>query len=126
MRISDWSSDVCSSDLATLFLLNQKLAARRVLELLAAERRRRHKSRAYQLLSRLFGRHRGIVGALGELDPATLAPLILEAYRERARVVPSDPNDEDEDGGVSDRFDEAGGLALNALDRKSTRLNSSH
>src|SRR3546814_18449364 len=115
MRISDWSSDVCSSDLATLFLLNQKLAARRVLELLAAERRRRHKSRAYQLLSRLFGRHRGIVGALGELDPATLAPLILEASRERARVVPSDPNDEDEDGAVSDRFDEAGGRAWHAL-----------
>lgn len=98
--------------LAILFLLNQALAAERLLDILAIERRRRHKSRAYGLLARLFGRHRGIVGKLNELAPATLAQIILEAYRERDRGLAPQG---DEDDPVRDRFDEAGGSALSAL-----------
>jgi hypothetical protein len=115
-RLSQYRSnghwDALVSCLAILFLLDQVLAAERLLAIVAAERRRRHKSRAYQLLNRLFGRHRGMVGGLNDLAPATLARIILEAYRERARIsLPQD--DEDEPG--RDRFDEAGGAVLSAL-----------
>ncbi|MDR7155812.1 hypothetical protein J2W40_002648 [Sphingobium xenophagum] len=109
-RHDQWEALV--SCLAILFLLDQQLAADRLLDILATERRRRHKSRAYNLLARLFGRHRGIVGKLNELAPATLAQIILEAYRERDRG-PAPQGDTDDS--VRDRFDEAGGSALSAL-----------
>lgn len=109
-RDGQWNASV--NCLAILFLLDQAVAADQLLELLAAERRRRHKSRAYDLLRGLFGWHRGMVGGLNELAPATLAQIILEAYRERDRVAA--PQD-DEDDPVRDRFDEAGGSALSAL-----------
>lgn len=109
-RQDEW--EALAKCLAILFLLDQALAAARLLDILRVERRRRHKSRAYHLLTRLFSRHRGLVGGLNDLSPATLARIILEAYRERGRIgVPS----EDEDEPVRDRFDEAGGSALNAL-----------
>jgi hypothetical protein len=109
-RQDQW--EALANCLAILFLLDQALAATRLLDILTTERRRRHKSRAYNLLTRLFSRHRGLVGGLNDLPPATLARIILEAYREQGRMgIP--PSDEDEP--VRDRFDEAGGSALNAL-----------
>lgn len=98
--------------LAILFLLDQSMAAERLLDILETERRCRHKSRAHDLLARLFGRHRGTVGKLDELSPATLAKIILEAYKERDRRSVSQT---EHDEPVPDRFDEAGGSALSAL-----------
>ena len=115
-RLSDYRRDdrwdASVSCLATLFSLDQTVAAAQLLHILAAERRRRHRSRAEDLLSRLFGRHRGLVGGLYELAPATLAQIVLEAYRERGRGSSSRGDGDYPD---QDRFDDAGGSALSAL-----------
>jgi hypothetical protein len=109
--VDQW--DALVNCLAILFLLNQTVASERLLEIIAVERRRRHKSRAHALLKSLFGRHDGIVGHLNELAPGTLSQIIVEAYRERNRHSPPVIDDDDNDPG--DRFDDAGGSALNVL-----------
>jgi hypothetical protein len=100
---------------AILFLLDQERAAAHLFELIAAERRRRHKSRAYDLMASLFGRHHGSVHSLDGLSSPTLARIIAEAYRLRS-AMPTQGDDIDEDERpMRDLFDEAGGVALTAL-----------
>ena len=112
----DWKGT--QSALATLFTLEPERAVPHLLTLIGKERRRRHKSRAWGLLAKLFGRHRGLVPTFDGLSTEKLRAIVVEAYRERARPphAGDDDDEDDEDAGDHrDRFDEAGGVALTAL-----------
>src|SRR3546814_8935602 len=97
-RISDWSSDVCASDLAF-----QRLA--RSLEPQILLRGRKDDARRglrFDLADLdIFARARPGIGALEAVDADDLQPFVLGVRIDRAR-------------------------RRRALDRKSTRLNSSH
>src|SRR3546814_7786591 len=105
MRISDWSSDVCSSDLAF------------------GEARQYPVLRRFPIVdSRMgIGRGRDLVGDRGLADEVE-APHIGRGLRDRL-VVPREVVDEHRDRGPI-LLDQAAHRL--ALDRKSTRLNSSH
>src|SRR3546814_5124594 len=97
MRISDWSSDVCSSDLLDLFLvvLHQETGG---VEL-------RHHEVAQH--------HGGLVGGWAVAD-------LIGTLHENDRHALGGGT-----GTIHD-FDQANALLSQRLDRKSTRLNSSH
>src|SRR3546814_3432346 len=125
MRISDWSSDVCSSDLADDYLCKpfdlMELAARiRALQ-------RRATGRAEALLT---------VGDL-TLDlarrSATLAGKFISLSRREfavLRLLAEHPGHILSRAQIEDRLygwqEEVGSNAVEVQDRKSTRLNSSH
>src|SRR3546814_5148056 len=98
MRISDWSSDVCSSDLEGRGELDRAFGA-----LLMALR--------LELVAGIFarGRHAGEAG-----EPAGAAEAELDHRLELVDVDPADP------AAIPARLDRR------LEDRKSTRLNSSH
>src|SRR3546814_5560400 len=112
MRISDWSSDVCSSDLCGQRYAAEQLAA-------AGARTRRSGENGAHWLADLersgFLRRQKHPGNHVYLFPLT------KAARIAARAVPSLPYP------VLDRVTSAGDVtALPLLARKRTRLNSSH
>ena len=96
-----------------LFLLDQEQAASHLFSLITAERRRRHKSRAYELMVSLFNPHRGTIPSLDGLSVASLARIVEEAYRERGR--PNRVENDGTDDPVRDYFNNAGGMPLRAL-----------
>src|SRR3546814_5008115 len=105
MRISDWSSDVCSSDLLTYS--------------------------QYLVMLLLWEHEPASVGELGErlhLDTATMTPLLK--HMERAGLVSRTRDPQDERRvliGLTSKGRALREQALDVpLDRKSTRLNSSH
>src|SRR3546814_5293879 len=111
MRISDWSSDVCSSDLS-----EQRLGAG-ILELEAdialAQRRAQHYGKAAELQDAVVGGNEtGPVGA-GERDTAA-RPV---AFRDKAASHAV--------GHASERGEAVAARGVHQ-DRKRTRLNSSH
>ena len=99
--------------MAILFLLDQEQAANHLFSLIAAERRRRHKSRAYELMVSLFNPHRGAIPTLEDLSAASLAHIVANAYRERGR--PNRMENDGTDNPVHDDFNNAGGMPLRAL-----------
>src|SRR3546814_5827637 len=112
MRISDWSSDVCSSDLARIAYARQTAASQRETEALT--------------------RVRFEAGAAAEADVANATgqannteaniPSLEAAYASavhRLGVLTGRPP-----AALKDRL--AAAVAIPAPDRKSTRLNSSH
>src|SRR3546814_1927754 len=102
MRISDWSSDVCSSD-----LLIFAAVARRLPEILIAVR---------DLRERAFVQFDG----LGEVEDDPVAPGFEHRLDDPQHLVASDQC------GRMLRTAQQDPEALRARDRKSTRLNSSH
>src|SRR3546814_3654520 len=109
MRISDWSSDVCSSDLQGGAVHRDRLAARRARGRRAVARRSSAGSLKDMLLA--FGR---------QLLDISLSPALVGVYRIAATEYARFPD-------LVRQFYELGpGLASRTLDRKSTRLNSSH
>src|SRR3546814_8077097 len=96
MRISDWSSDVCSSDLAAL-LLGELVHV----EIPAEQLTHVHRHRAVE-------EYRKVENAPRSLEP-------IEVKEQRLRTV-------DGEGGYDDRA----APRCPPRDRKSTRLNSSH
>src|SRR3546814_10825056 len=105
MRISDWSSDVCSSDLAAKICNNMLLGASMVAT-----------AEAFTLAIKLG------------LDPQTFFDISSKASGQNWSMtrycpvpgpVPAAPSNRDYEGGF------ATALMLKDLDRKSTRLNSS-
>src|SRR3546814_1240736 len=100
MRISDWSSDVCSSDLAV------DLDRIELVEPLALEQRQR----------------RNVVEGIAEIGEQELPPVVLrqrgEAFGEQPVALAIDR------GQVAPRADRI--EPRPHADRKSTRLNSSH
>src|SRR3546814_9221667 len=106
MRISDWSSDVCSSDLEELVRDGDLRGAKRVAQSMAGMAK--SLARDAQLESVLDGRSR---------------ELGLEISRDMARSLSRDlansiPSDQIRDLGRD--------MGIGGEDRKSTRLNSSH
>src|SRR3546814_6562324 len=98
MRISDWSSDVCSSDLLDLIFVkrvDQRDEARRLVAILGSHARDAHQDHAMEM-----ARDREIVGGTARL----------------AAQLP-----ERKDGNALQRL-----WNVQRPDRKSTRLNSSH
>src|SRR3546814_6408159 len=102
MRISDWSSDVCSSDLANAFLGSRMEKLRTDVE--AAERR--------------VEEFRETTSIVSEEDETLLAEQIYSLNRAQidAQLELDTANER------LDRLE----AAMSARDRKSTRLNSSH
>src|SRR3546814_7729786 len=113
MRISDWSSDVCSSDLADGLLLHQRTD--RAVDLLGHLRDGGKAARARDQLE-VGGLQLEVDRAAGEAGLLEAAGHLLaerpELFQQRRR------------GGDVVREGVLGGDALE--DRKSTRLNSSH
>src|SRR3546814_3384423 len=101
MRISDWSSDVCSSDLAALRILRYTSAG---------HQGARHQAAVAERLA-LDVLHRRLAGAM---DRAGLQ----QSLEQRARVLVVNAEHH-----VRHHLVE---LVAGELDRKSTRLNSSH
>src|SRR3546814_9783276 len=101
MRISDWSSDVCSSDLA-----EQRDAGRGLRPLVHADRVTAHDM---PKLVREYALH--LVGAVGRLDQPAVDIDVLAASHEGV------------DAAVAEQMD---AHLPRTQDRKSTRLNSSH
>src|SRR3546814_9683963 len=110
MRISDWSSDVCSSDLA--------IARHHAASLLAIDQRRTPAIARDQLVE--IGAHQGAAAAaLGSNED--LQPLHPADARCPAWPQGNDP------GGVCHARKDSEVLArASSRDRKRTRLNSSH
>src|SRR3546814_10071065 len=109
MRISDWSSDVCSSDLVPL---HQRLVERDALQLPGAGGERVVRAVAVVVPARRSGQGGGLLAVavehrLTEGDEAVL-------HRPLRRI------------GLGHRPRRAGGRQDRDQDRKSTRLNSSH
>src|SRR3546814_4645383 len=146
MRISDWSSDVCSSDLIALLAI----VARRLLDVVehdAADLCADHILVAWLPLQRFthadFGEASAVEGRVVEIADA-VAPCGLDGRQrfllgDRAKHVAERRRSEAQAGGKNVlqcqdvgpcvwRFQAtASGSSVNALrDRKSTRLNSSH
>src|SRR3546814_6030294 len=112
MRISDWSSDVCSSDLAAglgipLPPLNPKSLG---------EGRRQRRSAGWRNIDRAFTlphlplRPRHLVGVEPTPEPAPQDPMQTEPLR----------------GIVEDAWEARESISPQKEDRKSTRLNTSH
>src|SRR3546814_4692065 len=106
MRISDWSSDVCSSDLKSLALGHRA-------ELLAQASRLAGKDQRREVGELLFhALQHGLVGIVGDLPDRLAAPAIgRPGGGHGGPLLPKN----------SSRI-----AVLRASDRKSTRLNSSH
>src|SRR3546814_1356537 len=107
MRISDWSSDVCSSDLGELELVVRRAA--RLLDLGIAE------DGAHEIARRARGTPR-------------IAGRLLRRVRDFANVAGATVVDAKTADAALNRL-EVDNLGLDAMDRrdrKSTRLNSSH
>src|SRR3546814_12258624 len=89
MRISDWSSDVCSSDLAATTVLRPACSAavyRQALSLLIAQRRpSEYLLGGRQALAQLVDSHLRLLAEAGVIDAA----LRDAALAERARVTDS-------------------------------------
>src|SRR3546814_2963162 len=102
MRISDWSSDVCSSDLGRLHVAAMCVGtAERLIE----------DSTRYAAEREQFGRP---IGEL-QLVQAMLADSRTEAYAARCMVLEK-----------ARRFDRGAVISDDASDRKGKRLNSRH
>src|SRR3546814_6359355 len=126
MRISDWSSDVCSSDLASIAAVPGKIE-----RAVCFQRRRRHVKAAppdVDLFISMLGRCLGLVEAR---QPAIMALVKMPVLFNRQPEPPHFLQRQIQ------RLDRAGlyrGEAAvevetpfsHQLDRKSTRLNSSH
>src|SRR3546814_6369848 len=108
MRISDWSSDVCSSDLRRLaldaFILGNRKTARRPDELVTAI-----------IVPKPSGRARSRFLKLGARKYLVISIVMVATLL-----------DLDDDGRVAKARVAVGSCAARAQDRKSTRLNSSH
>src|SRR3546814_10291243 len=111
MRISDWSSDVCSSDLWVFFLCGRCLPRR----FEAAQF-----DRAAEQAAAFAGEHDALPRQ-GDDHPAVLLLGIGAGGGLPTRVG-------DEDAGAVDEFELHAALPVGIVpaDRKSTRLNSSH
>src|SRR3546814_1693437 len=138
MRISDWSSDVCSSDLRRLPQKRRASAALFIVVLILEPGIVDAVDPARRLAPREAARNRERVGGDRRID------IDLPAPAEAARVLDREAFDARAHfefarvGLDGDIFDEAADRAgaieralralqhLDALDRKSTRLNSSH
>src|SRR3546814_5046174 len=114
MRISDWSSDVCSSDLFDVELLETSALARvgADMNMVGIDLRRAALSESASVVAETLPRVKAVMADVGDsiadLDSAVTDP------RVRAEL---------------DRFSAAREqlrLAYTDIDRKSTRLNSSH
>src|SRR3546814_7319309 len=115
MRISDWSSDVCSSDLAEINPLSSAwlakgVAAKKVGDLASA-------NDAFETALAVDPRNRAAFNALGEV--ARLQGLTGKSIRFYREALLLDPTDLKALAGQGQSMVEKG-------DRKSTRLNSSH
>src|SRR3546814_5471421 len=124
MRISDWSSDVCSSDLpAAILVRRRKLqmrhrrAGKRMQEMQRGKSRKKHPEAGRQL----EGDHGKTCGQQRRVDEITQMR-IAPAGRIPAVDKPA-RQDEPRDTG---RRDAHLRYFVYATDRKSTRLNSSH
>src|SRR3546814_14874293 len=82
MRISDWSSDVCSSDLAAHRVAGEPLRAARKTAFPAAERRRREQAAREQ---RRVAEHRHAIGE--GIGPGARRHLVDEAFGEEGGVA---------------------------------------
>src|SRR3546814_3330127 len=102
MRISDWSSDVCSSDLLDLLIHLQRARC-------ASKRRS-----AFLISASEFPRLRGQLP-----EQSAIVPLDLLAYGERRSILIPAVFRQMSQGIVKS-------VLLMVSDRKSTRLNSSH
>src|SRR3546814_4827175 len=126
MRISDWSSDVCSSDLPA-DREDPPLVADEIDDV-ALHRRLGGAGDADLLVQRdvdvpalAFGGASGAQGLAVDLDLVALADLGADP---RALPVDGDPPLPDQPVGLAPRAE--AGVADVLVDRKSTRLNSSH
>src|SRR3546814_9255624 len=114
MRISDWSSDVCSSDLGARgksIFFEIDLPVRRMF---------RH-ARQGQIVGEVraeigAGVREGVVGGKAEAEVERILPGEFEPLDPAARPVRR----------LRYRSEPAAGLIVHEKDRKSTRLNSSH
>src|SRR3546814_6177302 len=129
MRISDWSSDVCSSDLATRIQGVVWVAARDIeifADLVTSERFHEINRPTVEVIDTGPRRHgTEILRWLGDrLPPFSFKPMAMERF-ESASSEHGIPIDEARRlvRTSVDRWNEA---VLRELDRKSTRLNSSH
>src|SRR3546814_5540811 len=129
MRISDWSSDVCSSDLLALEVqaLEVVHAQRRCMHGLADEYRRRLDLRLRGIETRLGQelvlepqRDAAPVAIDGEARALALARGLEQRYALEERAVVAGRLQAD----VGEAFGDVG--RCHAVDRKSTRLNSRH
>src|SRR3546814_7432831 len=125
MRISDWSSDVCSSDLAHRLLHGGGHAA----ELAALEAARRAASLRQPLVP--FGKKDSVAEDSAhdvvELAFLVVQPVVLQDVADHLRLVQHQNLVETEAqlDGIAVIAGDAGEEAQR-IDRKSTRLNSSH
>src|SRR3546814_6273879 len=111
VRISDWSSDVCSSDLQGLDALDERSGVEAVDDAVI-ERRRQIHHRAHHDLS--------------VLDDWSLDQLVDADNRNFRCVDHRRGDDAAERAETGDRDRRAAQFLTRGLDRKSTRLNSSH
>src|SRR3546814_5206654 len=111
MRISDWSSDVCSSDLAFVACFAQLLAGRN--EALGAR------------LLAAFDAARGDMRLFGEAGAAIIAARLGISGARRGDQAGEGKRRGGDDGKGGGKAAERGEL-IGHGDRKSTRLNSSH
>src|SRR3546814_5604776 len=102
VRISDWSSDVCSSDLLIGRQHGQTLAHQVSEQFIHDRIREPHDHQRMELRARLGVSHPKLISVIGEMELHLEEPLSQTDLAERA------------------------GLSTRQLDRKSTRLNSSH
>src|SRR3546814_4634488 len=132
MRISDWSSDVCSSDLDldralkaahdALPIWRATTPNKRALILREAARWIRHNSESIGLwVAAEVGKPRRQGEIEAEVAAETLEWFAEEGRRTYGRIVPGEF-----DGAQFSVVKEPVGVSVALADRKSTRLNSSH
>src|SRR3546814_3702365 len=133
MRISDWSSDVCSSDLLALEHQAERRIGKRAQRSVAADRIGAHRAmdeRARQAdVERAITRLRIGLGrpvAIEQMEPRAGAEPLAHIVSVGEAELPF--RDETQLHVIEPAIDEArrGGRAGEIGDRKSTRLNSSH
>ena len=92
-RADDWQEAL--AHLRLLFRLHPPQAVEQLFGMLAAERPKRKRSRAPELLRALFDRHRGSVVEPSILGPETLGRLTATAYGLKPRPRPTDDDEDD-------------------------------